>query len=67
MQVRRRPQQSIPFKDRLALWAAETRKLANKLPPGPARDELIKKASQADTAAHLADWANSPGLQPPKP
>jgi hypothetical protein len=26
---------------------------------------LLKKVSQADTAAHLDDWANSPGLQPP--
>ena len=58
--------QSIPLKDRLALWATETRKLANKLPPGPERDELIRKASQADTASHLDDWANSPALQPPK-
>ena len=38
---------------------------AAKLPPGPERDALIRKARQADTASHLDDWANSPGLQPP--
>jgi hypothetical protein len=26
---------------------------------------LVRKADQADTAAHLDDWVNSPGLQPP--
>ena len=66
MQVRRRLKPFLPLKDRLALWATETRKLANKLPPGPERDQLIRKARQADTASHLDDWANSPGLQSPK-
>jgi hypothetical protein len=27
---------------------------------------LLKKARQADTAAHVDDWANSRGLRPPK-
>jgi hypothetical protein len=27
---------------------------------------LLRRARQADTAAHLDEWANSPGLQPPK-
>jgi hypothetical protein len=39
---------------------------ASQLPPGVERDTLLKKASRADTAAHLEEWANSPGLQPPK-
>jgi hypothetical protein len=30
------------------------------------KDALLKKASQADTAAHLEDWVKSPGLQPPR-
>jgi hypothetical protein len=66
MQRRRRFKQSIPFHDRLAAWANEVSEQANSLPPGPERDALLKKASQADTASHLDDWANSPGLQPPK-
>jgi len=27
---------------------------------------LLKNAQQADTAAHMDDWLNSTGLQPPK-
>jgi len=39
---------------------------ADKLPPGETRDLLLRKARQADTATHVDDWLNSPGLQPPK-
>ena len=63
---RRRFKQSNSLKDRLASWAAEVRQKAEELPAGPERDVLLKKASQADTAAHLEDWANSSGLRPPK-
>jgi len=65
MLKRRRQKQTISFKDRLAEWAEKIREEAARLPPGTERDEMLKKASQADTAAHLDDWANSPGLQPP--
>jgi hypothetical protein len=66
MQHRRRFKQSISFHDRLATWAAQVHELASSLPPGPERDQLLQKVRQADTAAHLEDWANSAGLQPPK-
>jgi len=66
MQRRRRFKQSLPLHDRLAAWADEVRNRAKTLPPGPERDALLTKASQADVAAHLDEWANSPGLQPPK-
>ena len=62
---RRRFKQSIPFKERLATWAADVRAEAAKLTPGPEQQMLLKRARQADTAAHLDDWANSTGLQPP--
>ena len=32
----------------------------------PLHDAAIRAARQADTLDHLDDWANSPGLQPPK-
>lgn len=38
---------------------------AKLLPPGVVRDATIRAARQADTAAHLNDWAGSPGLQSP--
>lgn len=66
MSKRPRIKHTLSFKDRLALWAAKIRDDANKLRPGPQRDELLKKASQADVAAHLDEWANSPESQPPK-
>ena len=66
MQHRRRFKQNLSLRERLASWANEVRKRARTLPPGPVRDALLTKASQADVAAHLDEWANSPGLQPPK-
>jgi hypothetical protein len=63
---RRRFKQSISFQDRLATFAQEARDGAAKLPPGIERDDMLRKARQADTAAHLEDWVNSSGLQPPK-
>ena len=65
MYQRRRFKQTESLKDRLAAFAKKTRERAEQL-SGPERDVLLKKARQADTAAHLDDWASSPGLQPPK-
>ena len=58
--------QSAPFKERLAAWAADVRAEAARLEPGIAQDLLLTRARQADTAAHLDDWANSCGLRPPR-
>jgi len=59
--MHRRIKQTTSLKDRLTAWAEDVRKQANKLCPGPERDKLLKKASQADAAAHLEEWVN--GLQ----
>jgi hypothetical protein len=66
--MKRRPRikQTASLQDRLAAFAKEARERAAKLTPGIARDDLLRKARQADTASHLDEWANSPGLQPPK-
>lgn len=66
MQRRRRFKQTLSLKDRLASFAKEALEKASHLPSGPERDQMLKKARQADTAAHIDEWANSPGLQPPK-
>jgi hypothetical protein len=63
---RRRLKQEISLQDRIIAWAKEVRAQAAGLPPGPERDQLLKKVRQAETAMHLDDWANSPELQPPK-
>ena len=66
MAERRRAKQPTSLKDRLAVFAEETRDKASQLGPGSERDDLLKRARQADTAAHLDAWANSPGLRPPE-
>ena len=66
MSQRRRFKQKLSLKDRLALFARAAREKASRLPPGAEKDELLFKARQADTTAHLDDWVNSPGLQPPR-
>jgi hypothetical protein len=62
---RRRFKQTGTLKDRLTEWAEGLRNRAQQLEPGPQREDLLKKARQAETRAHLGDWANSPGLKPP--
>lgn len=66
MSMRRPLKQSLTFQERLASFAEAARAKASQLPPGPERDDMLQKASQAETAAHLDQWANSPGLQPPE-
>jgi hypothetical protein len=61
-----RKKQQTTLQDRVIEWAEEVRHQAVALPPGPDRDMLLKKVRQAETALHLEDWVNSPGLQPPR-
>ncbi|MGY8706163.1 hypothetical protein RAD16_10540 [Bradyrhizobium sp. 18BD] len=63
---RRRFKQQLTLEDRLAAWAKSVQEEAAKLPPGPERDAMIKKARQAETASRVNEWAHSSGLQPPK-
>jgi hypothetical protein len=63
---RRRFKNTVTFPDRLKTFADELKAKAAELRPSPERDALLKRARQADIAAHLEEWANSPGLQPPK-
>jgi hypothetical protein len=39
------------------------REQAEGLPPGIVRDDLIRKARQAETASRMNEWLSSPGLQ----
>ena len=61
---RKRP--ATDFKDRLMAFANDVREEARRLPAGDEKYDLIRRARHADTAAHIEDWINSPGLQPPK-
>ena len=56
MLKRRRFKQTLSLKDGLLHFAHETREKAEALPPRPARDQLLKKESQAETAAEKDGW-----------
>ena len=58
--------QTKPLKERLLEEAQTLREQARLLPFGPVRDAALKKARQAEAAAHMGDWLSSPGPQPPK-
>lgn len=52
--------------ERLLESARQARAEAATVPPGPVRRELLRKAREAETTAHLNEWLTSPGLQSPK-
>jgi hypothetical protein len=65
MQHRRRFTQCVSLNDRLKMFSDHLKSGANKLRPGIERDALLRRARIADTAAHINEWINSPGLRPP--
>jgi len=64
--IRRRVKQTESLEIRLSVEAVRLREEAKKLPQGIKREELLRKARQAETASHMSEWLKSPGLQPPK-
>ena len=63
---RRRFRQTQSLKQRLLDRVNSLREEAKHMRPCFERDALLRKARQAETAAHIDDWLRSPGLQPPK-
>jgi tetraacyldisaccharide-1-P 4'-kinase len=66
MQQRRRFRQTETLEERLADEAKRLLEEAKLLPAGPLREQVLRKARQAETGAHVSEWLRSPGLQPPK-
>jgi hypothetical protein len=64
--TRRRITQTSPLEIRLAEEAKRLHEEAESLPPGAKREEMIRKARQAETGSHMSEWLRSPGLQPPE-
>jgi hypothetical protein len=62
---RRRYKNTLTFPDRLTKEAERLRQEAEASPPGPQRDELLRKARQAETALPINEWISSPGLRAP--
>jgi hypothetical protein len=50
----------------LAKEAERFRQEAETKPHWAERDDLLRKARQAETAAHIDQWVSSPGLRPPE-
>ena len=63
---RRRFKHSISLEQRLAEEAQRWREQAGLLPPGPLRDEALRRARQAETGSHMSEWLQSPELQRPQ-
>jgi hypothetical protein len=59
MFIRRHFQQKYSLEQRLAEEAERLRKDASDSQPGVERERLIRKAQQAETAAHMFDWLRS--------
>jgi hypothetical protein len=62
---RRRFTQTTTLEERLTEEAKRLRKQAQGTPPGIERERLVRSARQAETASHLSEWLNSPGLRAP--
>jgi hypothetical protein len=63
---RPRVKHELSFKDRLLKSAQEARDEAARLPAGSARDRLLLKARQSETAANIDVWISSPGSPAPE-
>jgi hypothetical protein len=66
MSKRNRSKPRTTIQERLTAFALDLREKASLLPPGAEKDDMIRRARQAETTSHLDEWVNSPGLQPPK-
>jgi hypothetical protein len=68
VQQRKRVKHTATFEERLAEEAIKFKEAAEKQPPGSmARELLLRRARQAETAAQINEWLRSPGLRPPVP
>ena len=63
---RRHFSQTQSLEELLAEEAKRLRAEAKLLPPGTTRDEIIRRARQAETGSHISEWLRSPELRPPE-
>ena len=63
MKKRLRIEHVKTFQERLSEEALRFKAAADLLPRGTER-ELLRRIRQGETAAHIDDWLNSPGLKP---
>jgi hypothetical protein len=65
MPTRRRFKQTSTLEERLAEDTEQLREQAKLLPPGATLDRVLQRIRQNETAAHMTEWLNSPGLKAP--
>ena len=58
---RRRFKQTHSLEERLAQDTAKLRKQANKLPPGPAQEDIERRIRQNEAATDFCEMLRSPG------
>jgi len=64
---RRRIKHKTTFEERLAAEARRFKAAAEEQPPGSmARELLLRRARQAETASRITEWMQSPGLKSPE-
>lgn len=63
--LRRRFKQNQSLEERLSEEAKRLREEAKLLPLGALRNETIRRAEQAETAAHISEWLRSPACKRP--
>jgi hypothetical protein len=64
---RRRIKHKTTFEERLAEEARRYKEAAEEQPTGStARELLLRRARQAETASRMNEWLKSPGLHPPR-
>jgi hypothetical protein len=65
MAKKRNRSHTATFEERLAAQAQNFTEAANKLPKGSkARERLLQRARQVETASGINKWLSSPELQP---
>jgi hypothetical protein len=65
MRKRRRFTQTSTLEERLAEATAQLREQAEALTPSLARDNVLRRIRQNETAIHINEWLASPGLKAP--
>ena len=64
MITRRRFKQTLSLSARLVQDVEHLKTRLATLPPGPERDQILKRIRQNAAAANIDRWLTSPGLQP---
>lgn len=59
---KRYPAQKKSLEARLAEHATRLREEAKALPPGLAREAVLRRAEQAETGADMSDWLSLPEI-----